>query len=766
MSESNVKYTEAEALEFHSKGRPGKLEIIASKPMATQRDLSLAYSPGVAIPVQAIADNPACAYDYTSKGNLVAVISNGTAILGMGNLGALAAKPVMEGKAVLFKRFADVDAIDIEVATEDAQRFIDAVELLEPSFGGINLEDIAAPDCFVIEQTLRERMNIPVFHDDQHGTAIITAAGLINACFLTNRKFGDIRVVVNGAGAAAIACTELIKAMGVKGDHVMMCDRKGVIHKGRTDLDQWKSAHAIETDARTLADACVDADVFLGLSAAGALKPEMVEHMAKEPIIFAMANPDPEIRPEDAREVKPDAIIATGRSDYPNQVNNVLGFPFIFRGALDVRATAINDEMKIAAAEALAELAREPVPEEVAAAYGGRVHSFGRDYIIPAPFDPRLMEVVASAVAEAAVRTGVAQKPIANMDEYRQELRARLNPTIAVMSLAYEAARSNPKRVLFAEGEEPNVLRAAIAFKEGGFGTPVLVGREEVYNLLKEAGVENAAEYEVLNSRNSPLVGRAVDYIYTKHQRHGLLRREIERLVNQDRNFFAAAMLALGEADAMITGTTRPFSQSLKQVRTVIDDEPDATPFGINVIVGRNHTVLIADTAVTERPTAEQFAAIAMRSSAFARRMGLEPRVSFTSYTTFGNPPGVHIDELRGAVSLLDSFKADFEYEGEMAPDVALNYEMQQRYYPFSRLSGPANILVMPGLQSASLSAKLLKELGGESVLGPYILGLEMPVQIAPMTASASDLVMLAVLAAGDAHARHQRDAARSAPQS
>jgi malate dehydrogenase (oxaloacetate-decarboxylating)(NADP+) len=766
MSESNVKYTEAEALEFHSKGRPGKLEIIASKPMATQRDLSLAYSPGVAIPVQAIADNPACAYDYTSKGNLVAVISNGTAILGMGNLGALAAKPVMEGKAVLFKRFADVDAIDIEVATEDAQRFIDAVELLEPSFGGINLEDIAAPDCFVIEQTLRERMNIPVFHDDQHGTAIITAAGLINACFLTNRKFGDIRVVVNGAGAAAIACTELIKAMGVKGDHVIMCDRKGVIHKGRTDLDQWKSAHAVETEARTLADACVDADVFLGLSAAGALKPEMVEHMAKEPIIFAMANPDPEIRPEDAREVKPDAIIATGRSDYPNQVNNVLGFPFIFRGALDVRATAINDEMKIAAAEALAELAREPVPEEVAAAYGGRVHSFGRDYIIPAPFDPRLMEVVASAVAEAAVRTGVAQKPIANMDEYRQELRARLNPTIAVMSLAYEAARSNPKRVLFAEGEEPNVLRAAIAFKEGGFGTPVLVGREEVYNLLKEAGVENAAEYEVLNSRNSPLVGRAVDYIYTKHQRHGLLRREIERLVNQDRNFFAAAMLALGEADAMITGTTRPFSQSLKQVRTVIDDEPDATPFGINVIVGRNHTVLIADTAVTERPTAEQFAAIAMRSSAFARRMGLEPRVSFTSYTTFGNPPGVHIDELRGAVSLLDSFKADFEYEGEMAPDVALNYEMQQRYYPFSRLSGPANILVMPGLQSASLSAKLLKELGGESVLGPYILGLEMPVQIAPMTASASDLVMLAVLAAGDAHARHQRDAARSAPPS
>ena len=761
MSDSNVKYTEAEALEFHARGRPGKVEIIATKPMATQRDLALAYSPGVAVPVRAIADDAGCAYDYTAKGNLVAVISNGTAILGLGNLGALAAKPVMEGKAVLFKRFADVDAIDIEVATDDAQRFIDAVELLEPSFGGINLEDIAAPDCFVIEQTLKERMKIPVFHDDQHGTAIITAAGLINACHLTGRKMGDIKVVVNGAGAAAIACTELIKAMGVKGDHVTMCDRKGVIYKGRTDLDQWKSAHAVETDARTLADACKGADVFLGLSAAGALKPEMVETMGKEPIIFAMANPDPEIRPEDARAVKADAIIATGRSDYPNQVNNVLGFPFIFRGALDVRATAINDEMKIAAAEALAELAREPVPEEVAAAYGGRSQSFGRDYIIPAPFDPRLMEVVASAVAEAAGRTGVAQKPIENMEAYRQELRARLNPTVSVMSLAYEAARSNPKRVLFAEGEEPNVLRAAIAFKDGGYGTPVLVGREDVYNQLKELGVENPKDYEVLNSRNSPLVGRAVDYIYEKHQRHGLLRREIERMVNQDRNFFAAAMLALGEADAMITGTTRPFSQSLRQVRTVIEDEPGATPFGINVIVARHHTVLIADTAVTERPTAEQYAAIALRASSFARRMGLEPRVAFCSYTTFGNPPGMHIEGLREAVKILDGFQADFEYEGEMAPDVALNFEMQQRYYPFTRLSGPANILVMPGLQSASLSAKLLRAVGGESVLGPYVLGLEHPVQIAPMTATASDLVMLAVLAAGDAHARQQRQDAR-----
>ena len=754
MSESNVKFSEAEALDFHSRGRPGKIEIVASKPMATQRDLSLAYSPGVAVPVRAIAANPTCAYDYTAKGNLVAVISNGTAILGLGNLGALAAKPVMEGKAVLFKRFADVDSIDIEVDTEDCDKFIEAVALLEPSFGGINLEDIAAPDCFVIEHTLRERMNIPVFHDDQHGTAIITAAGLINACLLTGRKLRDIKVVVNGAGAAAIACTELIKAMGVKPGNVIMCDRKGVIHKGRTDLDQWKSAHAVDTDARTLTEALPGADVFLGLSVGGALKPEMVCEMAASPIIFAMANPDPEIWPPDAIAARPDAIIATGRSDFPNQVNNVLGFPFIFRGALDVRATAINEEMKIAAAEALAELAREPVPEEVAAAYGGRSQSFGRDYIIPAPFDPRLMEVVASAVAEAAMKSGVAQKQIEDLDSYRLELRARLNPTASVLSLAYEAAKSNPKRVLFAEGEEPNVLRAAIAFKEAGLGTPVLVGREEVHDLLRELGVEDPAAYEVLNSRNSPLVGRAVDYIYDKHQRHGLLRREVERMVNQDRNYFAAAMLALGEADAMITGTTRPFSQSLRQVRQVIDDEKDATPCGINVVVSRQQTVLIADTAVTERPDAHQLAAIAMRSASFARRMGLEPRIAFVSYTTFGNPPGVHIEELRGAVKLLDGINTDFEYEGEMGPDVALNYEMQRRYYPFSRLTGPANVLVMPGLQSANLSAKLLKALGGESMMGPFVVGLELPVQIAPMTATATDLVTLAVLAAGSARER------------
>jgi malate dehydrogenase (oxaloacetate-decarboxylating)(NADP+) len=655
----------------------------------------------------------------------------------------------MEGKAVLFKRFADVDSIDIELDTRDPEAFINAVALMEPTFGGINLEDIAAPDCFVIEQTLRERMNIPVFHDDQHGTAIITAAGLINACLLTGRDLKDIKVVVNGAGAAAIACTELIKAMGVRGDNVIMCDRTGVIHKGRDDLDQWKSAHAVVTERRTLAEALHGADVFLGLSAAKALKPEWVTDMAPRPIIFAMANPDPEITPPEAKAARPDAIVATGRSDYPNQVNNVLGFPFIFRGALDVRATAINDEMKIAAANALAELAREAVPEEVAAAYGGVSQRFGADYIIPAPFDPRLMEVVPAAVAEAAMRSGVAQRPIENFAAYRQSLRARLNPTVSVLSLAHEAARSNPKRVLFAEGEEHVVLRAAIAFKEGGFGTPVLVGREDVHDRLRDLGIDDPSGYEVLNSRNSPLVGRAVDHLYGRLQRKGYLRREIERMVNQDRNYFAAAMLSLGEADAMITGVTRPFSQTLRQVEMVIDHEEDAPPFGINIIVGQNQTVLIADTAVTERPSAEDLSAIATRSAAFARRMGQEPRVAFVSYTTFGNPPGAYVDHLRDAVKLLDGRKVDFEYEGEMAPDVALNHEMQRRYYPFSRLSGPANILIMPGLQSASLSAKLLRALGGESVIGPFLIGMKLPVQIAPMTAGASDLVTLAVLAAG-----------------
>ncbi|QNE32317.1 NADP-dependent malic enzyme [Sphingomonas sp. NBWT7] len=746
-TKTNVQFSEREALLFHSEGRPGKIEIVASKPMATQRDLALAYSPGVAVPVQAIADDPATAYDYTTKGNLVAVISNGTAILGMGNLGALASKPVMEGKAVLFKRFADVDSIDLEVATEDVDAFINCVALLEPSFGGINLEDIKAPECFIIEQTLRERMNIPVFHDDQHGTAIITAAGLINACLLTGRRLGDIKVVVNGAGAAAIACTELIKAMGVGGDNVILCDRKGVIHQGRESVNQWQSAHAVPTEARTLTEALVGADVFLGLSAAGALKPEMVKDMAPAPIIFAMANPEPEIRPELAKAARPDAIIATGRSDYPNQVNNVLGFPFIFRGALDVRATGINEEMKIAAAQAIAELARERVPEEVAAAYGVQ-HVFGADYIIPAPFDPRLMEIVPAAVAKAAMDSGVATRPILDMEGYRQRLRARLNPTTSVLSLAYEGARAHPKRVLFAEGEEEVVLRAAVAFKEGGYGVPVLVGRDDVPDRLRALGISNPEEYELHNSRISPLVPEMVDFLYKRLQRRGYLRRDCERMINQDRNTFGAVLLQMGHADAMITGVTRTWAQSMREVRRVIDPAPGRTPFGIHLMVGQSHTVFIADTTVNERPTPEQLADIAEQTAAVARRMGHEPRVAFLSYSTFGNPKGTFLDNVREAITVLDGRNVGFEYEGEMTPDVALN-PAQLANYPFARLSGPANVLIMPGLQSAHISAKLLRELGGDSVIGPMLVGMEKPVQIAPMTSSASDLMTLAVLAAG-----------------
>ena len=744
---SSVKFSDQEALQFHSQGRPGKIEIIASKPMATQRDLSLAYSPGVAVPVEAIAADPVLAYDYTAKGNLVAVISNGTAILGLGNLGALASKPVMEGKAVLFKRFADVDAIDIELASEDVDALVSAISLMEPSFGGINLEDIASPDCFIIESRLREMMNIPVFHDDQHGTAIISAAGLINALKITGKSIKDVKMVVNGAGAAAIACAELIIAMGMPRNHVRMCDREGVIHKDRTNLNQWKSAYAIETDERTLMDAMQGADVFLGLSAAGALSPEMVKAMAPNPIIFAMANPVPEILPEDAHAVRSDAIIATGRSDYPNQVNNVLGFPYIFRGALDVRATTINEEMKIAAAEALADLARETVPDEVAVAYG-KQPVFGPEYIIPAPFDPRLIEAIPLAVARAAMRTGVAQRPIIDEEAYRTELRARLNPTTAVLSNSYDAAKANPKRIVFAEGEEETVLRAAITIKNAGYGIPVLVGRDDrVKDGLRKLGVDDAATFEIHNSRISPLVPGMAEHLYRRLQRKGVLYRDAQRMVNQDRNIFGALLVALGHGDVLVTGVTRHFSQTLSQVQQVIDPAPRHVPFGIHLIVGRSDSFLIADTTVNERPTAEQLADIAEQTASVARRMGKTPRVAFLSYSNFGNPPGDITNVLREAVAVLDDRRVGFEYEGEMSADVALNRDMA-KLYPFSRLTGPANVLIMPGLLSANISAKLLKELGGGRVFGPLLMGMSKPVQIVPMTSTTSDLVTMSVLAA------------------
>lgn len=746
LAEKTTDFTAREALFYHETIRPGKIEIVASKPMATQRDLSLAYSPGVAVPVQAIAEDPANAFRYTAKGNLVAVISNGTAILGLGNLGALAAKPVMEGKAVLFKRFADVDSIDLELATEDPDAFINAVALLEPSFGGINLEDIKAPECFIIEQALRERLKIPVMHDDQHGTAIISAAGLLNACHITGRALEDVKVVVNGAGAAAIACTALIKAMGVRHDNVLMCDRSGVIYTGRDNVDQWKSAHAVDTDRRTLEEALVGADIFLGLSAKDALKPEWVLKMADQPIIFAMANPDPEITPAAAKAVRPDAIVATGRSDYPNQVNNVLGFPFIFRGALDVRATAINEEMKIAAAQAIADLARQPVPEEVAAAYG-RNHQFGRDYIIPAPFDPRLMETVSAAVAKAAMDSGVAQQPIADFDAYRHALKSRMNPTTSVLTTVYAEAKNNPKRMIFAEAEEEVVLRAAIQYRDFGYGTPVLVGRtDRVQAKLAELGVDPAT-FEVQNSVESDLVPQMVERLYAKMQRRGHTERDVRRMVNQDRNVFSSLLLELGHGDAMITGLTRPFAQSMREVSRVIGPKPGSLAFGVHMMIGKTQTTFLADTTINERPSAAELAEIARETAAVARRLGHEPRVAFLSYSTFGNPPGKWLENIRDAVAILDAEQPDFEYEGEMAPDAALNPQVM-KLYPFSRLSGPANVLVMPGLQSANLSAKLLRELGGNATIGPMLIGMDKPVQIAPMTAIAPDVLTLAVLAA------------------
>ena len=742
----NQSFTEREALFYHETIRPGKIEIIASKPMTTQRDLSLAYSPGVAVPVQAIADDPANAARYTARSNLVAVISNGTAILGMGNLGALASKPVMEGKAVLFKRFADVDSIDIELDTEDPEAFINAVALMEPSFGGINLEDIKAPECFIIEQALREKMKIPVMHDDQHGTAIIAAAGLINACHLTGRDLKDVRMVVNGAGASALACTALIKSVGVPHENVIVCDRKGPIYIGREGVDQWKSAHAVATEHRSLEAALEGADIFLGLSAAGALKPQWVEKMADQPIIFAMANPTPEIMPDEAKAVRPDAIIATGRSDFPNQVNNVLGFPFIFRGALDVRATAINEEMKVAAARAIAELARERVPEEVAAAYG-KNHQFGREYIIPAPFDPRLMERVSCAVAKAAMDSGVAQDAIEDFDQYALSLKARLNPTTSVLTRVYEDAKANPKRMVFAEAEEEVALRAAIQFRDFGYGEPILVGRtEKVLEKLRELGVDDPDDWIIENSALSDKVPAMNDYLYKRLQRRGYTQRDVQRMVNQERNVFASLLVALGHGDGMITGLTRTFSQSGREIGRVLDAKPGATPFGIHMVVGKNHTTFLADTTINERPTSEQLAHIATETAAVARRMGHEPRVAFLSYSTFGNPPGQWLGNIRDAVAILDEQKPNFEYEGEMAPDAALN-EKVMGLYPFSRLSGPANVLIMPGLQSANLSAKLLRELSGDTTIGPMLIGMEKPVQIAPMTAIAPEVLTLAVLA-------------------
>ncbi|ESY11362.1 NADP-dependent malic enzyme [Mesorhizobium sp. M0615] len=744
-----------EALEFHAMGRPGKLEIVATKPMATQRDLSLAYSPGVAVPVLAIAEDPSRAFDYTTRGNMVAVISNGTAILGLGNLGALASKPVMEGKAVLFKRFADVDSIDLEVDTEDADEFINCVRFLGPSFGGINLEDIKAPECFIIEQRLRELMDIPVFHDDQHGTAIISAAGLINALEITGRDMKTTKMVCNGAGAAGIACIELMKAMGFAPENIILCDTKGVVYQGRTEgMNQWKSAHAVKTATRSLAEALDGADVFLGLSAKGALTTEMVQSMAKNPIIFAMANPDPEITPEEVAEIRTDAIMATGRSDYPNQVNNVLGFPYIFRGALDVRATTINDDMKIAAARALADLARKDVPDDVAAAYQGNRPKFGPNYIIPVPFDPRLISAIPLAVAKAAMESGVARKPILDLDRYAQELSARRDPIASTLQRIYDRVRRQPKRIVFAEGEEEQVMRAAVSYVNQKLGTAILLGRDDVIKEnARHAGIDlNKQGIEIINARLSRRNGIYTDYLYERMQRKGFLFRDCQRLINNDRNHFAACMVALGDADGIVTGVTRNYSTALDDIRRVIDAKPGHRVIGVSIVLARGKTVLVADTAVHDMPNAEQIADIAEEAAGFARRMGYEPRLAMLAYSTFGHPQGERSERVQEAVRILDKRRVDFEYDGEMAADVALNARAMAQY-PFIRLTGPANVLIMPAFHSASISTKMLQELGGSTVIGPLLVGLNKPVQIVSLNAKDSDIVNMAAIAAYSAGA-------------
>ncbi|MER8728580.1 NADP-dependent malic enzyme [Mesorhizobium sp. M1227] len=744
-----------EALEFHAMGRPGKLEIVATKPMATQRDLSLAYSPGVAVPVLAIAEDPSRAFDYTVRGNMVAVISNGTAILGLGNLGALASKPVMEGKAVLFKRFADVDSIDLEVDTEDADEFINCVRFLGPSFGGINLEDIKAPECFIIEQRLRELMDIPVFHDDQHGTAIISAAGLINALEISGRDMKTTKMVCNGAGAAGIACIELMKAMGFAPENIILCDTKGVVFQGRTEgMNQWKSAHAVKTGARSLAEALDGADVFLGLSAKGTLTTKMVQSMAKNPIIFAMANPDPEITPEEVAEIRTDAIMATGRSDYPNQVNNVLGFPYIFRGALDVRATTINDDMKIAAAKALAELARQDVPDDVAAAYQGMRPKFGPNYIIPVPFDPRLISAIPIAVAKAAMDSGVARKPILDLDRYAQELSARRDPIASTLQRIYDRVRRQPKRIVFAEGEEEQVMRAAVSYVNQRLGTAILLGRDDIIKEnARNAGIDLGKQgIEIINARLSRRNSVYTDYLYERMQRKGFLFRDCQRLINNDRNHFAACMVALGDADGIVTGVTRNYSTALDDIRRVIDARPGHCVIGVSIVLARGRTVLVADTAVHDMPDAVEIADIAEEAAGFARRMGYEPRLAMLAYSTFGHPQGERSERVQEAVRILDKRRVDFEYDGEMAADVALNARAMAQY-PFIRLTGPANVLIMPAFHSASISTKMLQELGGSTVIGPLLVGLNKPVQIVSLNAKDSDIVNMAAIAAYSAGA-------------
>ena len=741
-------YSDKEALDFHIKGKSGKIEIISSKPLTTKRDLSLAYSPGVAAPVKEIAKNPDLAYDYTSKGNLVAVISNGSAILGLGNLGSLASKPVMEGKSVLFKRFADIDSIDIEINNSDPNSIIETIKNIGGTFGGINLEDIAAPDCFIIEQKLKDLLDIPIFHDDQHGTAIITTAALINALDISKKRINEVKIVVNGAGASAQACANLFKSSGVPSKNIIMCDSKGVIYKGRKNIDQFKSAHAVDTKLRTLEDAIKNADVFLGLSAKDVVSKKMVESMAKNPIIFACANPDPEIKPELITEVRSDAIIATGRSDYPNQVNNLIGFPYIFRGALDVRAKEINEEMKVAAANAIALLARENVPDEVVSAYGGDRPRYGKDYIIPSTFDPRLISVIPAAVAEAAMKSGVARKNITDFEIYKDQLTNRLDPTMSLMQGINAKVRKNPKRVIFAEGEDENMLKAAIEFGRNKLGVPILIGAEKrIKEQLKKIGLDENYKIEIINSTDKSKREKYTKHLYKKLQREGQLERDVDRLVRNDRIAWGASMIACKDADAMVTGNIRHYAASIEKLKKVTEPRPGEEIFGMTMITLRGKTILVADTNVQDFPSPSRLVKVSKSCVRVARLFGFDPKVAFLSHSTFGKPISKNTKHVRDAIDLLRKEEVDFDFDGEMQPDVALN-PIYKDIYPFSKIVGNANILIMPALHSAAISTKLMKVFGGGKLIGPLLIGLGSPIGVAPLRATTSEILNLASIAA------------------
>ncbi|MEK6627515.1 MAG: NADP-dependent malic enzyme [Bdellovibrionota bacterium] len=744
---------EKEALEFHQKGRPGKIEVISTKDCSTEKALSLAYSPGVAAPCIAIAKNPEKVFDYTSKGNLVAVISDGTAVLGLGNIGPLAAKPVMEGKGILFKTFAGIDVFDIEIKSTSTSEFINAVRALEPTFGGINLEDIKAPECFEIEEVLKKEMNIPVFHDDQHGTAIVSGAALINACQIINKKLSEIKLVINGAGAAAISCAKIFVSLGVQKENVLMCDSSGVIYKGRkSGMNKYKEEFANTTEKRTLTEALKGADVFIGLSVAGAVTGEMIKQMTKDPIIFAMANPDPEITPADARMARPDAIIATGRSDYPNQVNNVLGFPSIFRGALDTRSTQINEEMKLAACHSLAKLAREDVPDNVSASYGDQKFRFGRDYLIPKPFDTRVLLWVAPAVARAAMDTKVATKPISDWAAYRDKLEAIQGPQKVFVREAVNRVHKNIERqgstprLVFPEGTSSKILKNIRICLEEKICIPILLGSaERIYEKAKAHNIDLTG-VEIIYPSSYPKFAQYTQELYKRRQRKGINIKEAERLMH-DGNYFASMMIDQGDADGMINGATTNYAEAVKPILHTIGLSTDSVPAGLNIVLADNKLLFFADTTININPTAEQLARIAIQTAQVAEYFGQKPRIAMLSFSNFSGTEGTPA-KMKKAAELAKQLRPDLQIEGDLQADTAVNSEIQKRIFPFASLKGEANVLVFPNLESANISYKLLQQVGKVEVLGPFLLGVRRAANVLQRTTTDETIFSSVVLTA------------------